>query len=119
MAERYTQMKTYEQQKAAEGFDYVGKPLPNRESEMKAAGEIRYIDDLRIPGMLHGKILFSPHAHARILSIDTSEAEALKGVRSVITWQDAPRNIYNSAMRFYKDTSDFDMPESEYILIKL
>jgi CO/xanthine dehydrogenase Mo-binding subunit len=115
MAERYREMKIFEKEIAERGFRYVGQPLPNREAEMKAAGEIRYIDDLRMPGMLHAKILFSPHAHARIVSIDTSKAEALDGVRAVVTWKDAPRIIFNSAMRFYMDTSPFDMPKTEYI----
>jgi CO/xanthine dehydrogenase Mo-binding subunit len=115
MAERYKEMKAYEKSVAQKGFRYVGKPLPNREAEMKAAGEIKYIDDLRMPGMLHAKILFSPHAHARILSIDTSKAKALPGVRAVVTHKDAPRIIFNSAMRFYMDTSPFDMPKTEYI----
>lgn len=115
MAERYDDMKAFEKEIAEKGFSYVGKPLTNREAEMKAAGEIRYIDDLRMPGMIHGKILFSPHAHAKITSIDASEAEKLEGVRAVVTWKDAPRNIFNSAMRFYMDTSPFDMPTTEYI----
>ncbi len=115
MAERYKEMKAWEKSVAEKGFKYVGKPIPNREAEMKAAGEIRYIDDLRMPGMLQAKILFSPHAHARIVSIDTSKAEALPGVRAVVTHKDAPRIIHNSAMRFYMDTSPFDMPKTEYI----
>jgi CO/xanthine dehydrogenase Mo-binding subunit len=115
MAERYKEMKSYEKQLADRGFTYVGKAMPNREAEMKAAGEIHYIDDLRMPGMLQAKILFSPHAHAKIKSIDTTKAEALEGVRAVVSWKDAPRNVYNSAMRFYMDTSPFDMPMTEYI----
>ena len=75
--QEYTERKQFEKEAADKGFTYVGKPLVNRESEMKAAGEIQYIDDLRMHGMLHGKILFSPHAHAKIFAIDTSKAEAL------------------------------------------
>ena len=54
----------------------------------KATGRADYGIDIKLPGMIHGKILRSPHAHARILSIDTSRAEAMPGVLAVVTWQD-------------------------------
>ncbi len=54
-------------------------------------GEARYTDDLVLPRMLHGKILRSPHAHARIVSIDTAAAAALPGVHGVITGADLPK----------------------------
>jgi 4-hydroxybenzoyl-CoA reductase alpha subunit len=56
---------------------------------MSTGAEI-YTDDIVLPGMLHGKILRSPHAHARILSIDASAAEAMEGVHAVIVGQDMP-----------------------------
>lgn len=56
----------------------------------KSSGRARYTDDISLPGMLHGKILRSPHPHARILSIETGAAEALEGVRAVITGKDLP-----------------------------
>lgn len=71
-------------------FSVLGKPLPRIDAWAKVTGEIRYLDDIRIPGMLYGKILRSPHAHARILSIDTSMARAIPGVRAVITAEDTP-----------------------------
>jgi 4-hydroxybenzoyl-CoA reductase alpha subunit len=54
----------------------------------KSTGRAVYTDDIVLPGMLHGKILRSPHPHARIVSIDTRRAEALEGVHAVITGQD-------------------------------
>ena len=96
-------------------YTYVGKGMPNRESEAKATGDIQYIDDIRLPNMLHGKILFSPYAHAEIVDIDTSEAEKLPGVRAVVHAGNSPRHLYNSAARFYLDTSKSDMPQTEYI----
>ena len=51
----------------------------------KVTGLARYGADFALPGMLWGKILRSPHAHARIRSIDTSKAQALPGVKAVIT----------------------------------
>lgn len=53
-------------------------------------GITRYTDDLKLPGLLHGKIKRSPHAHARIVSIDTSRAEAMPGVHAVVTGRDFP-----------------------------
>ena len=57
----------------------------------KVTGRAVYGADMRLTGMLHGKVLRSPHAHARIKSINTSKAEALPGVRAVITAQDFPK----------------------------
>lgn len=108
-------VKVFEHQLSERGFDWVGKRLPNREAEMKAAGEIQYIDDMHLAGMLHAKMLLSPHAHARIKRIDASGAEALPGVRAVAHFFNTPHIVYNSAARFYLDTSDFDMPRTEYI----
>ncbi len=71
-------------------FQWIGKALPRVDGVAKLTGEARYTDDLQLPGMLVGKILRSPHAHARIRSIDTSRAEALEGVKAVATGPDAP-----------------------------
>ena len=57
----------------------------------KVTGRAIYGGDMRLTGMLHGKVLRSPHAHARIKSIDTSKAEALPGVRAVMTVKDLPK----------------------------
>jgi xanthine dehydrogenase molybdenum-binding subunit len=57
----------------------------------KVMGRAVYGDDFRLPGMLHGRVLRSPHAHAEILSIDTRRAEKLAGVRAVITGRDFPK----------------------------
>jgi 4-hydroxybenzoyl-CoA reductase subunit alpha len=71
-------------------FAVIGRRLLRTDGLDKATGRAVYTDDLALPGMLHGKILRSPHAHARILSIDASEAEAMEGVRAVITGRDMP-----------------------------
>jgi 4-hydroxybenzoyl-CoA reductase subunit alpha len=69
----------------------IGKPIPQVGSRQKVTGEALYTDDLRIPGTLVGKILRSPHASARIVRLDVSEALALPGVHAVVTGKDAPR----------------------------
>ncbi len=56
----------------------------------KVTGRARYGADIHLPGMLHGKILRSPHAHAKIISIDSSKARSLPGVKAVITSEDFP-----------------------------
>jgi 4-hydroxybenzoyl-CoA reductase subunit alpha len=56
----------------------------------KSTGRARYTDDISLPGMLHGKILRSPHPHARIVSIDTSAAEALPGVLGTVVGAEMP-----------------------------
>src|SRR5512143_4115245 len=56
----------------------------------KVTGKAQYGADIHVPGMVYGKILRSPHAHARIVSIDTSEAEKLPGVLAVATHKDFP-----------------------------
>ncbi len=66
----------------------IGKRLPRVDGIVKVTGEAKYAGDLSLPGMLHGMILRSPYPHARIISIDTAKAEALPGVRAVITGKD-------------------------------
>ena len=61
----------------------VGKPLPRIDALEKATGLAAFTTDLKLPGMLHAKVLRSPYPHARIVSIDTAEAEKLPGVRAV------------------------------------
>src|ERR671930_278817 len=56
----------------------------------KVTGRAKFGADITLPGMLHGKVLRSPYAHARIRSIDTSKAEALPGVKAVVTAKDFP-----------------------------
>src|SRR5262249_43401555 len=56
----------------------------------KVSGRLKYAGDMTMPDMLHVQVLRSPHAHARILSIDTSGAEAMNGVEAVITSADVP-----------------------------
>lgn len=68
----------------------VGQSLPQVTAREKVTGRAQYAGDLKLPGMLHAKILRSPHVHARILNIDTSAAAALPGVKAVVTGADVP-----------------------------
>jgi 4-hydroxybenzoyl-CoA reductase subunit alpha len=71
-----------------ESYSVVGKEIPNIDSLVKVKGAALYAGDIKMPGMLIGKILRSPHAHAKILSIDTTRATRLPGVKIVITGKD-------------------------------
>ena len=77
----------------------VGKRVPKIDAVEKATGRAQYIQDMKLPGMLYGKILYSKFPHARILSIDTSKAKQLPGVRCVLTGEDIP----DIKMGVYKD----------------
>ncbi len=72
----------------------VGTSLLRYQGENLTLGGKRYIDDIKMPEMLHGAALFSEHPRAKILAIDTSKAEQLKGVKAVITAKDVPGNRY-------------------------
>jgi CO/xanthine dehydrogenase Mo-binding subunit len=73
-----------------EEYSVVGKSVERTDGRVKVTGKARYAGDLVAPGMLHGKILRSPVAHANILSIDASRAKGLPGVMAVITGKDFP-----------------------------
>lgn len=68
----------------------IGRRMRKMDGLAKSTGRARYADDLTFPGMLHGKILRSPHPHARILLIDTAAAEALPGVFAAVTGAEMP-----------------------------
>ncbi|HEX5726571.1 MAG TPA: xanthine dehydrogenase family protein molybdopterin-binding subunit [Longimicrobiaceae bacterium] len=68
----------------------IGRRMRKVDGLAKSTGRARYTDDLALPGMLHAKILRSPHPHARILSIDTSAADALPGVYATVTGEEMP-----------------------------
>lgn len=68
-----------------QAFSVIGQRLRKVNSVGKVTGAAVYTDDITLPGLLHAKILRSPHPHARIISIDTSKAEAHPGVRAVVT----------------------------------
>ena len=71
-------------------FKWVGTRPVRPDGVPKVTGAAKFGADYYLPGMLYGKVLRSPHAHARIRSIDTSRAEALPGVKAVITGVDLP-----------------------------
>ncbi len=91
----------------------VGKRIPKIDAVDKATGRVEYIQDIKLAGMLHGKILYSKYPHARIVNIDTSKAKQLTGVRAILTGKDIPeikfgvykdnRPLKTGKVRSYRD----------------
>nr|WP_311198775.1 molybdopterin cofactor-binding domain-containing protein [Paenibacillus sp. YPD9-1] len=78
--------------------NYAERWIVRPDGEDKVTGRLQYLTDMTVDGNLHGKVLRSRHAHAWILSIDTSKAEALPGVRAVLTAKDIPgMNLFGIA----------------------
>jgi len=77
----------------------VGSSVPRLEIREKLTGTAVYTDDMTLPGQLHAAILPSPYAHARILAIDTSAAEALPGVKAVITGRSIETGLIGSVLK--------------------
>jgi CO/xanthine dehydrogenase Mo-binding subunit len=76
-------------------FKWVGTRPIRPDGVPKVTGRAQYGADLKLPGMIYGKVLRSPHAHAKILSIDTSAAEKLPGVKAVMTANDLPQQKFD------------------------
>jgi putative selenate reductase molybdopterin-binding subunit len=76
----------------------LGASLPNPFTDAIVTGHARYTMDIAVEGLLHLKVLRSPHAHARIKRIDQAKAKAIPGVVAVYTWEDTPRRLFSSAL---------------------
>ena len=80
----------YQAPETVEPLNVIGQNVPRPGEYDKVTGKARYTDDYVFPGMLYGRTLRAGYPHARILSIDTSQAKALPGVRAVLTHEDIP-----------------------------
>jgi 4-hydroxybenzoyl-CoA reductase subunit alpha len=92
----------------AQDRNVVGRSHHRSDGPAKATGRAIFTEDIKLPNMLYGRVLVSPHAHALIKSIDTSAAEALPGVKAVITGQDVSDVLYGVSPARY----------DEYVLAK-
>lgn len=93
---------------ATKEFNIIGKPTSRIEGFGIVTGTGKYASDVRLPGMLSMKTLYSPFGHARIKQIDTSKAEALPGVHAVLTYANLPEE--------YRDVKLSGGPPPRYIL---
>ncbi len=95
----------------------VGKGLPRIDGPEKATGKAVFTVDVELKGMLHGKILRSPYPHARIISIDTSEAEKLPGVKAIMTGKDTSgvRYAFVDTPRYPADETPLAVDKVRYI----
>lgn len=99
---------------AQKEFSVVGKPTPRIDAHERVTGKAQYTGDIQLPGMLHARVLRSTVPHAKIVSIDTSKAEKLPGVKAIIHHENAKvpwssgghthqRFIFNNPVRFVGD----------------
>jgi len=88
-----SQQPSSHQANAPSAYKIIGTPRPKIDAYAKVTGRALYADDIVLPRMVYGRLLRSPHPHARILSIDTHMALELPGVLAVITGEDLPRKF--------------------------
>ena len=86
----------------------VGKPEVKVDALKLVKGNPAFVDDIEMRGMLYAKMLWSPHAHARIVDIDDSRAQALPGVRAVLHYKNVPRVRYASGGQSYPNPLPYD-----------
>ena len=98
-------------------YTYIGANTPIAQAALKATGQMMYTADMKLPHMLHAKVLFSSRPHARIRSIDTARAEALPGVHAVVTHKNTPNRYYNSCGEVLDDfmTEQLFSPVVRYV----
>ena len=89
-------------------YQVVGTNAGKVDGPALVSGRAVFVDDVDLPGMLHGKVLRSPHAHARIRKIDATAARALPGVVAVLTHEDLPRIAFTTAGQNYPEPSPYD-----------
>ena len=99
-------MKVRKQNYKKEYVDPVGKSVPRIDGLGMVTGQTKYAFDVAFPNMLIGKMLRSPHPHAKILSIDTTEAEKIPGVHAIITAKDTHQIKFGSNEYFFPHTID-------------
>ncbi|MDF2629820.1 MAG: xdh [Symbiobacteriaceae bacterium] len=87
----------------------VGRPQPKLDGPRLVTGRPAFVADVEVRGLLHARLLLSPHAHARITRIDATRARALPGVHAVLTHHDIPRVSYTSAGQSWPEPSPHDM----------
>ena len=105
-------------------YRFIGKATPRKDAADITTGRAKFINDIKLPNMLYGKVLRSPYPHADIVSIDTGKAKKLTGVKAVLTYRDVPDwkmgnpphlRILDSKVRFVGDAVALVAAETEEI----
>jgi xanthine dehydrogenase molybdenum-binding subunit len=108
----------------ADKYRFIGKVSPRKDAVEILTGRAKFLNDLKLPGMLYGKVLRSPHPHALIKKVDKEKAEKLQGVRAVLTWEDVPewkggtprcKRVLDQKVRFVGDAVALVAATSEEI----
>ncbi len=89
-------------------YRVVGKLTPKNDAEQLVRAEDSFVEDYVAPNALHLYVLRSPHPHAEIVAIDTSEAEKLPGVEYILTHENSPKTWYTQAGQSYPEPSPYD-----------
>ncbi|MFW5688424.1 MAG: xanthine dehydrogenase family protein molybdopterin-binding subunit, partial [Spirochaetota bacterium] len=106
--------------KAGSPLVHVGEPRPRTDGAARVTGRAEYTYDVRLPGMLWGVIVRSPHPHARIRSIDTEAARAIPGVEEILTFENCEEipwygesSLLDRTVRYHGDEVAFVAATSE------
>src|SRR5512136_1797432 len=108
-------------------YRFIGNATPRKDGVEIVTGKAEFIADIKLPKMLFGKVLRSPHPHANIKNIDTSKAKRLNGVKAVLTYQDVPEwrggmpahvRILDRKVRFVGDAVALVAAETEEIALE-
>jgi xanthine dehydrogenase molybdenum-binding subunit len=111
----------------AERYRFIGKATPRKDGVEIVTGDAKFIGDMKLPNMLHGKVLRSPYPHANLKRIDTSRAKRLDGVKAVLTYEDVPEwkggmpahvRILDRKVRYVGDVVALVAAETEEIALE-
>jgi xanthine dehydrogenase molybdenum-binding subunit len=96
-------------------YSTIGKNVKKLDGIEKAMGKATFTTDMTLPKMLYGKVLRSPHAHARIIKIDTKKAESLPGVKAIATYKNTPRVKFNTSVAAQTTIPPLKPVEDQYL----
>lgn len=97
-------------------YQYIGKSTPVNNSRAKASGLLRYAGDMKLPNMLHMKLVLSPVAHGIVKAIDSSAALAMPGVAAVLSFENTVDTKYNRGrVRISEDVMDQETLFSRHV----
>ena len=95
--------------KVPETSENMSRTINRQDAFERVSGQAVFTRDVDLPGMLYGKILLSPYAHARIKSMDTSEAEALVGVRDILKYDDPDIEFDNETLPGFEVSRNYNL----------